>query len=147
MMIHSKLGTLTALLTGTSLVAIGGTMTVAPQVMFGMNGIDLGSEANLLSEVRAAGSVLLVFGALLLASLSFKRLRRFAFNGAGLLLLATALGRFVSLLADGSPSPSLQVALAAELVLGGLCLLYGTSTGLVSDPSRQAARCSSTVLP
>ena len=38
---------------------IGGLLTFAPAVMFGLNGVDIGADPNLLSELRAPGVVLI----------------------------------------------------------------------------------------
>lgn len=112
---------------GVGLAAVGGLMTFAPTVLFSTNGVQLGSDPNLISEIRGPGGVLFVSGLLLIAAIAIRELRGFASGTAAVVLLGTASGRIVSLMSEGIPAPSLQAALGFEVILGGLCVALAVS--------------------
>lgn len=112
---------------GVGLATVGGLMTFAPSALFGSNGVQIGSDPNLLSEIRGPGGVLFITGLVLIAAVMFRQLRGFASGVAAVVFLGTALGRVVSLLAEGMPAPSLQAAFGLEVILGGLCVVLAVS--------------------
>jgi len=121
------LSTLLLVVSGVGLAAVGGLMTFAPTILFGSNGVQIGIDPNLLSEIRGPGGVLFVTGLLLIAAVATRHLRGFASGVAAVVLLGTALGRIVSLMSDGIPASSLQAALLLEIILGGLCVVLAVS--------------------
>ncbi|MGH1364186.1 MAG: DUF4345 domain-containing protein [Calditrichia bacterium] len=104
-------------------LGIGFTILFQPHALFASNGIALGDDPNLLSEVRAPGGLLIGCGiAILLSTFRYRNLH-FA-----LMLSATAYGlfgmsRLISMLLDGVPSSPLIAATVVELLIGGVCLL------------------------
>lgn len=119
--------TLLLVLSGAGLAAVGGLLTFAPTIPFSSNGVQIGDDPNLLSEIRGPGAVLLATGLLLLAAVAIRQLRGFASGVAAVVLLGTAFGRIVSLMSEGMPAPSLQAALLLEVILGGLCIVLAMS--------------------
>ncbi|MEJ2125152.1 MAG: DUF4345 domain-containing protein [Alphaproteobacteria bacterium] len=83
---------------------IGVAIMAMPHAFYASNGISLGTDVNLINELRAPGANLVALGAIVF-------------------FLAYAFGRLVSLALDGVPTDSLLAATAIEIVVGGLCLL------------------------
>lgn len=105
-------------------LAIGLTLVIAPHALHGSNGIDLGTDANLLSEVRAPGAFLVVAGAVILAGALRSRLAGSATAVAAALYLSYGLGRAVGWALDGRPHESLVAAMVIEVVLGLVALAF-----------------------
>jgi len=107
------------------LVALGIGMIILfhPHALFASNGITLGNDPNLLSEVRAPGGLLI--GCAVAILLSTFRYGNMSF---ALILSATAYGlfgisRLISMLMDGLPASSLIAATAIELLISLFCLI------------------------
>ena len=105
-----------------TLVIFGGWRLVNPVGFYTFSGLELSGDAGLLSEVRAAGGIIMVSG--LLVGLG-------AFRGSWSstsVLVATAaflslgLARLLGMVLDGSPGAEVIKGMAVELVLGGLGL-------------------------
>ncbi len=95
---------------------IGAGSVFAPGAFYESFGIDVAGAA-LSSELRGTGGSLVLIALAVGAGAIWQR---WAFPAAiigGLVMLGYALGRTVSVLADGVPGPSIVVAGVAELVL------------------------------
>ena len=103
--------------------AIGASILLDPVGFHAGYGTDLGSEASLLSEVRAPGGALLVLGALMLVGVVARGFTHASTAIAAAVYLAYGLSRLVSLGLDGVPAQGLLVATGFELVLGAACVL------------------------
>lgn len=100
--------------------AVGSTLLIAPAMMHGANGVDLGSNPSLLSEVRAPGGALLALGVLVLAGAFVVRLAYPATMIAAIVYLAYGLSRLLSIALDGMPASGLILAAGLEITLGAL---------------------------
>jgi hypothetical protein len=122
---------------GFAAFGIGLAILTAPASFYGTYGITLGTDPNLLSELRAPGANLAALGAIILAGAFYKGLQRLsAFLGATV-FLAYAFGRLTSMALDGMPASGLIEATLIELVIGGLCVLTFWRGGVrkpVNDP-------------
>lgn len=107
---------------GATAIAIGLAITLAPAAFYASNGVALGADPSLLSELRAPGASLAAIGALIFAGAVRPSLTRRAALLGAVVFLAYAAGRIVSMLLDGLPSEPLLWATAVELAIGGLCL-------------------------
>lgn len=103
---------------GLVLAAVGGALLFAPEAMHGSNGVELGGNASLLSDVRAPGGALLVLGAIVVAGAFVPRLTLPAAMIATAVYLAYGLSRLMSMALDGMPAPGLVLATGLEIALG-----------------------------
>ena len=122
---------------GLAALGIGLAIVTAPVSFYATFGNILGSDPNLLSELRAPGANLAALGMIILAGVFRPNMARLsAFLGA-LVFLAYASGRIVSMVLDGMPSSGLVQATLIEFVIGGLCvalLWHGRSRIAVKGP-------------
>lgn len=102
---------------------IGAAILVQPSSFYAAYGITVGTNPDLLSELRAPGANLLALGAIMLAGLFRRELTRMSMILGTTVFLAYAFGRTVSLIADGMPSTGILQAAGIELVFGGMCAL------------------------
>ena len=108
------------LFAGITAVSIGAALVLRPEVMHAANGVTLGENASLLSEIRAPGGALLAVGVLLCVA-AFVRKLVFAATVAGtVVFLGYGIGRVLSMVIDGIPASALVMACVFELVIGGL---------------------------
>ena len=105
---------------GLLLLAIGGAILLAPHAFHGSNGIILGDNPNLLSEIRAPGGLLAASGIMILASAIRVRLRASAVQLTTLVYGSFGLARLVSMALDGMPSNSIVGATVLELVVASI---------------------------
>ena len=119
----NRLTPIVLVLGGLILVLVGALVTFTPQTMFEPNGIDIGADPNLLSEIRAPGGLLLVSGLIITLGGFKQSLRTFALSLSVLVYLSYGLTRVWSVIVDGAPAASIQGALAIELVVGLISLL------------------------
>ena len=107
---------------------IGVGMTFFPIAFQSSVDISLGDDINLLSETRAAGSLLLVGSAIILWSVFKHQWRAVGLVLTVLIYFGYGFGRTVSIFFDGMPNQSILAALIAELVIGGVAgyLLWNT---------------------
>jgi hypothetical protein len=108
------------LVSGTILLTVGCALLVAPAVMHAANGVDLGRDPSLLSEIRAPGGALVALGALVLAGVFLRRLRYAATLIAAAVFVAYGLSRLLSMTIDGIPASGIVVATGLEIALGAL---------------------------
>lgn len=107
---------------GLVLMGVGGVLLVTPSVMHASNGVELGNDPSLLSEVRAPGGALLVLGFLVIAGVFEPRWRYAATLVAGAVYGAYGLSRLFSMAIDGMPAPGLVVAAGLEITIGAVNL-------------------------
>ncbi|SNT27236.1 DUF4345 domain-containing protein [Tropicimonas sediminicola] len=110
-------------ISGVTALAIGGCILAAPHVFYASYGIALGSDASLLSELRAPAAGLAAFGALMLAGIVRGTLSRVSMIVALTVFLAFPAGRLFGIVADGMPSGGILGALVVELAIAALCLV------------------------
>ena len=108
---------------GLILVIVGAAILFLPHGFYESNGTILGSEASLLSEIRASGGLLLVCGIVVAAAAFRSSMHRQALALSALVFLAYGLARLASLVMDGIPSTSLLFSTGIELLVGALCVL------------------------
>lgn len=108
---------------GVLLIAIGSAILFEPHAFFATNGIQLGHDPNLLSEIRAPGGLLIGCGAFIALNAFRPRARRSALGLAMMVYGTFSLSRLVSMSVDGAPSYSLLFATALELLIGGACAI------------------------
>ena len=128
---------------GLFLLIIGSALLFTPHTFHGSNGIDLGSNPNLLSEIRAPGGLLAASGILALISMGRRNLRVFAMQVTVLVYGSFGLARLVSLAMDGIPSGSIISAAILELLVAavGVALVsraYGAPNARLAGRSTTA---------
>ena len=108
------------LIAGLLLLTIGSAILLVPHAFHGSNGIILGDNPNLLSEIRAPGGLLAASGIMILASAIRVRLRASAVQLTTLVYGSFGLARLVSMALDGMPSNSIVGATVLELVVASI---------------------------
>jgi hypothetical protein len=101
---------------GTIAVILGVAIMFMPHAMHESNGVELGNNASLLSEIRSPGGALFLVGAILVAGAFVTRLTFAATLTGAMVYLGYGLGRVVSIVLDGVPSSTLVVAMIVEFV-------------------------------
>lgn len=104
-------------------IIIGSGLLFAPVSFEASAGIDLGTNINLLSEVRAPGGALLVAGVLILLGAFITKLAYTSILLSCLFYLSYGFSRVFSMIVDGVPNESLVTATLVEIVVGGLSIL------------------------
>lgn len=110
-------------LSGAIAAFIGGTLLLDPASFHASNGIELGTDPNLFSEVRAPGGALFVLGLLIGVGAFVRSFAATSASMASAVYLAYGGSRLVSMWLDGMPGSGLVLATAIELLLGGACAL------------------------
>ena len=105
-------------LSGAIAVLIGFMILFAPRAFFAVNGIDLGVDPNLMSEIRAPGGVLLAAGVVIICGAIIGSLFHAALLTVAVVFGMYAVSRLISIALDGLPSSSFISALGIELVVG-----------------------------
>lgn len=82
------------------------------------SGIKLENDTDLLNEIRGMSAVMLCGGIIISLGIFFPGLTTISFVVASLLFIGFAIGRFVSIAADGKPNKQLIQGILFELVLG-----------------------------
>lgn len=124
---------------GITSLGIGTVIVAAPHAFYASYGIPLGPDPSPLSELRASGAGLAVFGAVMLAGIARPALRQAAVVAALTVFLAFPAGRILGLVADGTPSSGIVGALILELSIAALCVFAfwrGTSPFVKSHATR-----------
>lgn len=106
---------------GLVVLAVGAAGLLAPVAFHQASGTEVGGDASLLSETRAAGGGLLAVGVFLLLGASVDRFAATAAGVGAVGYLAYGLSRLLGIALDGMPASGLVVATAVELVLGSAC--------------------------
>ena len=116
-------------LSGTIAALIGLSVLFMPHAFFATNHITLGSDPNLMSEIRAPGGLLLASGVIMLCGAVMRSLIRAALLTGAVVFSMYGVSRLVSLAFDGMPSSSIFGALVIELVVGGIAAVLITKFG------------------
>jgi hypothetical protein len=109
-------------ISGSTAVGIGAAILTAPIAFHSLNGIALGDDTSLLSEIRAPGGALLTMGLFMLAGLMRARLVGSSLGVGAAIFLSYGLSRCLAVALDGWPEGGLVVAAAFELLIGALCV-------------------------
>ena len=107
---------------GTTGLAIGLAILFQPHAFHASSGISLGTDASLLSEIRAPGGLLLLCSLVALGGAIRHNLMQTGLVFSALIYSTYGLSRLVSIVLDGMPSHSLQLATFIELAIGALSL-------------------------
>ena len=116
---------------GLLLLGIGSTILLFPHAFHAGNGIVLGDDPSLLSEVRAPGGLLTASSILILVGTFRRSLRSLAMILTVLVYGSFGLARLLGLALDGMPSSGLVASTAIELIvaaIGFLILLRPSAT-------------------
>ncbi len=108
---------------GLLLVTIGGTILLVPHAFYASDGIMLGHDPSLLSEIRAPGGLLVASGLFILTGVLRSTVRSPALMLTVLVYGSFGLSRLVGFFLDGMPSNSLVIATAVELFMAGMGLV------------------------
>jgi len=90
------------------------------------SGIRLENDASLLNEMRGVSAVMLSAGIIIALGIFMEKLSFTSYVIAALIFIGFAIGRLISLKADGKPSKQITQGILFELVLGAanvFCLL------------------------
>ena len=119
------------------LLAIGGTILLIPHTFYANDGITLGNNPSLLSEIRAPGGLLASSGLLILLGAFRSHLRSLSITLTALVYGAFGLSRLIGFALDGMPSSSLVIATGVELTMAviGLVLLWSQPDSVDSTVS------------
>ncbi len=122
----NSIGTIYLTLAGLLLLTIGGAVLFAPHAFHASNGIDLGNNPTMLSEIRAPGGLLAVVAMLALISVVRHRLRAFTLPLLVLVYGSYGLARVVSMVQDGMPASSIVGAAFIELIVAiiGIAIIW-----------------------
>ena len=107
---------------GLILIAVGAGAAFAPDAFYLSYGIVLDDGPSLRSELRAAGSALLLVGVTVGAGAFTTRLTTASTLIGAIVLLGYSGGRLLSWAVDGAPSFAFAVAGAVELAVGAVCV-------------------------
>ncbi|HBQ49676.1 MAG TPA: DUF4345 domain-containing protein [Hyphomonas atlantica] len=121
---------------GTTGLTIGLAILFRPHAFLASSGISLGSDASLLSEIRAPGGLLLLGSLVTLSGAIRHNLMQTGLVFSALIYSTYGLSRLVSIVLDGIPSPSLQLAALIELVIGALSLFALLQHGKISGEEK-----------
>ncbi len=137
----SRLAFVFLFLAGLLLLVIGGTILLAPHAFHAGNGIVLGNDPNLRSEIRAPGGLLVGSGILILIGAFRHRLRLFAVILTVLVYGSFGLARLLGLALDGMPATGIVAATVIELVMAtiGLMMLRRSSAAASTEAAPQLA--------
>lgn len=113
-------------LSGILLLVIGGTILLLPHVFYANDGILLGNDPSLLSEIRASGGLLAGSSLVILFGTFRPNLRSLAMILTVLVYGSFGISRLLGMVLDGMPSDGLIIATAIELIVAaiGLLILY-----------------------
>lgn len=107
---------------GSTAVGIGAAILTVPIAFHSINGIALGDDTSLLSEIRASGGALMMMGLFMLAGLMRARLVGLSLGLGAAIFLSYGLSRCLAIALDGWPQRGLVAAAAFELLIGTLCV-------------------------
>ena len=124
----SKLATAFLIIAGLLLLVIGGSILLAPHSFYASNGIALGNDPNLLSEIRAPGGMLTASGLFALIGALRSNLASMTILLLVLVYGSFGVARIVSIMIDGMPASGIVAAAAIELLVAavGLFVLWRT---------------------
>lgn len=120
-------------------VGIGGAILFAPAEFHATGGIVIGSDENLLSEMRAAGGALFACALIVMLGAFVSRLTYTALVLSTVLYLSYGISRLVGMVLDGLPSTNLIAVTAFELAVGLVCALALVNQKSPANPDGNAA--------
>lgn len=106
-----------------SLVIFGGWRLVDPIGFYAFSGLELSDDAGLLSEVRAAGGIIMVSGLVVGLGAFRHAWSRTSVVLAAVVFLSAGLARLLGIALDGPPGAEVIQGMAIELVFGVLALV------------------------
>ena len=111
---------------GLMLLTIGVEVLLTPQTFYANDGVLLGNNPSLLSEIRASGGLLAGGALVMFAGIVRPSVRSLAMTLSVLIYGSFGLSRLLSLILDGIPSNNLLMATAIELTVAaiGITMLY-----------------------
>lgn len=118
---NSKMERVILIGSGLTAIAIGAGILFAPAAFHALNGIELGSNISLLSEIRAPGAGILASGLLILCGAFIYELSLTALIVATMLYLSYGVSRFYSMSIDGLPAQGLVIVAFFEIAIGLIC--------------------------
>ncbi len=124
---------------GVLATTIGAMILIAPVLFYQSYDIDLAGKVDLLNEMRASGSGLLVCGLVITLGSFIKSLKYPAAIVSTCLYLSYGFSRLASMALDGAPTPGLVQAMILEFIVGFACALcvlwvyWGTLRGMPRD--------------
>ena len=123
---------------GLLLLAIGGSILIAPHAFHGSNGITLGDNPNLLSEIRAPGGLLAGSGIVILTGAFRRQLRSWAVELTALVYGSFGVARLISMALDGVPSSLMMGATLLELIVAflGFVILWRSRAANTAVPDQ-----------
>lgn len=126
---------------GLLLLVIGGTILLAPHAFHAGNGIVLGHDPSLLSEIRAPGGLLVGSAVLILIGVFRPDRRSLAVMLTVLVYGSFGLARLIGLILDGMPAAGIVAATVIELVVAaiGLLMLRSPSDAASTESAHQLA--------
>lgn len=117
----------TLALSGLLLLMVGMARLSNPIKNYAKNsGISIANDVDLLNEVRGTSAVMLIGAIVVLLGIFVPEVTLTSHVIAALLFLGFAVGRFVSITADGQPNKKIKQGIVFELVLGAanvICLV------------------------
>ena len=122
-------------ISGLLLLGIGSAILLVPHTFYASNGIALGDDASLLSEIRAPGGLLAASAVLILIGTFRRQLRSQAMILTILIYGSFGLARLLGLALDGIPSRGLVGSTAIELIVAAIGLLILCRPGAISAGS------------
>lgn len=125
--------------TGLIGVGIGGAILFVPAEFHATSGMVIGSDENLLSEMRAAGGALLACALIVLLGAFISRLTFTALLLSTVLYLSYGASRLVGMAVDGLPSSNLMAVTVFELGVGMLCALALATRKSPANPDGNAS--------
>ncbi len=108
---------------GSLLLVIGSTILLVPHAFYASDGILLGNDPSLLSEIRAPGGLLASSGLLILFGAFRVHLRSLSITLTILVYGTFGLSRLVGFTLDGMPSNNLVMATGVELTVAAIGLI------------------------
>jgi hypothetical protein len=124
--------------TGLIGVGIGGAILFVPAEFHATSGIVIGSDENLLSEMRAAGGALLACALIVFLGAFISRLTFTSLLLSTVLYLSYGTSRLVSMAVDGLPSSNLMAVTVFEVGVGLLCALVLATRKSSANPDGNA---------
>ncbi len=115
----ATLNIITLALSGLLLTMVGMMRLSNPIKTYSKNsGIALDKDVNLLNEVRGVSALMLCGGIIILLGTVLSELTMISLVIATLIFMGFAIGRLISIGADGKPGKQIMQGLFSELVLG-----------------------------
>ncbi len=119
----SKVLSVILFLAGLLIMVVGGATLFIPEVFSAKHGVILGSDINLLNDIRGAGGLMLGTGVLIMLGAFVEKM---AFTSAvvgSVMYLFFAGSRMIAILLDGVPAEGLIKATVVETVVGLVVLM------------------------